>query len=319
MRLRILCLDGGSRGLLVCELLRRLEQERPGLLDSIDVLAGTSSGSAIAAVLATAGKISSGLQPATSMFEVWNPFEGSSPLDARFRGAIAGQNALLTHGPLYRQLARLLGETRVAEARRKIIIPTVLLDNHASLPRYRRWTVETYHNLGQEMAVHHIRLLDVVMRSCAVPILYPAFQGHVDGGVFANNPSLDALVTAQDFLDTPQEDILVLSIGQGISTHKMELASGDIGYGHWLLNPQLPGALIRLVLTANEQATTYYCSRLLRDRFVRVDPNLGAEIEPHADKPQEVFCTEQKQAAEAADLSVTLEHLDGINWFGEQD
>lgn len=59
MPYRILSIDGGGvRGLPVTVLLERLEKERPGFLDEVDLFAGTSTGGIMALGLA------SGLKPA---------------------------------------------------------------------------------------------------------------------------------------------------------------------------------------------------------------------------------------------------------------
>ena len=57
---RILSIDGGGiRGLFTCVVLQRLEEEVPGWLDRVDLIAGTSTGGIMALGLAY------GLSPTT--------------------------------------------------------------------------------------------------------------------------------------------------------------------------------------------------------------------------------------------------------------
>ncbi|MEO1103087.1 MAG: patatin-like phospholipase family protein, partial [Pseudomonadota bacterium] len=221
-KLRILALDGGYRPLVMCLMLQKLEAARPGLLDLVDVFAGTSSGSATAALIGVADTPQRGLAEAISIFRRWNPLEGTSPFSPRTLGAAGGFNAFLTHQFLYDELLAALGETRLKEVPRKLVIPTVELDNHVRLAKLRRWSIQVYHNLAAELAPAD-RLVDVVLRSSSIPLLQPAYQGHVDGGLFANNPSDNAVIAVHDFLDVAMDDMVVLSIGQSQTNHFMDL------------------------------------------------------------------------------------------------
>ena len=49
--LKILSLDGGTRPLITCHLLRRLLDQQPGLLEDVDVFAGTSAGAVTSAII----------------------------------------------------------------------------------------------------------------------------------------------------------------------------------------------------------------------------------------------------------------------------
>lgn len=43
--------------------------------------------------------------------------------------------------------------------------------------------------------VHHLKLVDLVMRSGSTPLFLPIYEGFVDGAFFANNPSMAAVAT----------------------------------------------------------------------------------------------------------------------------
>ncbi|UOM34318.1 patatin-like phospholipase family protein [Acuticoccus sp. I52.16.1] len=313
-KLRVLAMDGGYRPLVMCLLLARLEALRPGLLDTVDVFSGTSAGSAAAAMMSLRETPQEGLADALEVFRAWNPLEGTSPLSPRTLGAISGVNAFLTHELLYREMLGVLGDTRISETRRRVVIPTVELDNEAPNQRLRRWTIRVYHNLSEPF-VHKTRLVDVVLRSSSIPMLQPAYQGHADGGLYANNPALIALGAAHDFLGAELEEVQILSIGQGEANHFIDLPRGDVGYGTWLLDPNDPMAFLNLVLDLNRQATDYQLSRILEDRFVRLNPVLTRDTRPRPDITAAQFAFEQELVAQEIDVESTVLHLDRIGWF----
>ncbi|GGC48639.1 patatin-like phospholipase family protein [Chelatococcus reniformis] len=312
---KILSLDGGTRPLLACTLVKRLLAADPHLLDDVDIFAGTSAGAITAALIAAAPTVAEGIDRSIALWQTWRPFDGVGPLSARTLLALSGGCAFLTHEGLYEELRELFGEMRISDLRRRVVIPMMSLDNQVVLKKRRHWSIEIAHNLEEEEGMRSPSLADVVLRSSSIPVLHPAFQGHVDGGLFANNPSMCALATARDFLGARIEDILVLSVGQGLSNNYMALSKGDVGYGKWLLDPDNPMALIKLVMDANLQSTNYQISRILEDRFVRLDPLLSAALEPSPGLAQGEFDAYQVDMATAVDLSPTLEQLAEINWI----
>lgn len=317
MTVRILSLDGGSRGLLMCLMLARLEKARPGLLDSVDVFAGTSAGSAVVSVIGVADTPQEGVEHAIKVFRHWNPFEGVQPLSPRVLMGLAGMGAFLTHEPLRRELLAILGETRMNEAKRQIVIPSVELDNRQPSRERRQWSIQTYHNLV-EQAAGTARLIDVVLRSSSVPMLHPVYQGHVDGGLFANNPAMNAVIVAHDFMSATLSDVRVLSVGQGEANHYMSVSHGDIGYQQWLLDKDDPIAILNLVMEANRQATVYHLSRLLEGRFVQLNPILKADVQPNLGISIDEFAVQQEIIAQEADIDDVLEDLEEIGWFDSE-
>lgn len=318
-KLRILSLDGGYRPLVMCLMLARLEKARPGLLDTVDVFAGTSAGSAAISLIGIADTPQEGLDKAIGIFRRWNPFEGASPISPRTLMASAGLAAFFTHEWLYRELLAALGESRLNEARRRLVIPTVELDNAERSARFRRWSIQIYHNLSDQI-VHADRLVDVVFRSSSIPLMHPAYQGHVDGGLFANNPSITAVVAAHDFLGAAAHDVRVLSIGQGQTNHYMTLREGDVGYQKWLLDMADPVAILNLVMELNRQATVYHLSRMLESRFVHFNPVLTTDARPGPDISADEFALQQELLVQDANVELVLEQLDEIGWFdGDPD
>ena len=183
--------------------------------------------------------------------------------------------------------------------------------------QHRHWSIEIRHNLVIQGLPESPLLADLALRSSSIPVLHPVFQGHVDGGLYANNPSMCALTMAMDFLSADIASTMILSVGQGQANSFMALPGGDVGYGAWLLNMDHPLALIKLVMEANLQATNYQASRILEDRFVRLDPVLAMDLEPRPTVPPEAFNAQQQEKAEAADLMPALDQLRDIGWIVE--
>ncbi len=312
---KILALDGGSRALLGCFVLRRLLDAKPGLLDQVALFSGTSAGAVSCSIIATASTVREGVERAIEFWQRWHPYEGAGPLNPRTMMSISGMCAFLTHEGLYADLRALLGEIRVGEVQRGIAIPVVSLDNRVATKQHRHWSIEIVHNLAAEDEDSSPLLADLALRSSSIPILHPAFQGHVDGGLYANNPSLCALATADDFLNADLHETMILSVGQGQSNTYMALDHGDVGYAKWLLDKQNPIALIKLVMEANLQATNYQTGRILQDRFVRIDPVLSADVEPNPGVPAEEFNRQQELLAGTIDIEPTIAQLTEIGWI----
>lgn len=312
--IRILALDGGPRGLLMNSILLRLENERPGLLDSIDIFAGTSAGSISAALIAAASTPREGVKNAIEFWRRWRPFAQSKQKSSRSWMALAGLSAFMTHASIYRNLEEMLGDRRLSDLPRKLLIPSFCLDNEASLRERRQWSVRIYHNLLPELLDDDDRVLDICMRSSSIPMVHPVYQGHIDGGLFANNPALCAVVTALDFEDTSLPQVEVLSLGQGITSTYMPLTRGDVGYGKWMLDKDNPIAIIKVVMESNMQAINYQCSRLLEDRFIRFDPVLTSDVEPDPKRPFAEYNNRQEFMAAQLDLRQVLSRLEAANW-----
>ena len=82
-------------------------------------------------------------------------------------------------------------------------------------PSKRHWKPKFFHNLerggskdGGELVV------DVALRTSAAPTYFPSYQGYVDGGVVANNPTMAALAQALDTDIEAEVDRYIVMPGQ---------------------------------------------------------------------------------------------------------
>ncbi|MEM7495577.1 MAG: patatin-like phospholipase family protein [Myxococcota bacterium] len=132
---RVLSLDGGGiRGLLTIMILQRLERALPGWLGKVDLIAGVSSGGIIALLLANGVAV----DRIRRLVE-----ESSSTVFTRdWLQSLYGLGG--TIGPRYRNtplldlLRKELGNNKLADLKKHVLIPAFDLDNGSRRARRRR-------------------------------------------------------------------------------------------------------------------------------------------------------------------------------------
>lgn len=284
MTYRILSLDGGNggkAGVFLSTLERRAEVLGFSALRQVDLFAGTSTGAVNALLLAW-------FEDPILAFEAVLRFddevrEGQTPWS--IAGTVLGNNAAMSTARIKQFCDDVFGiGATLADVKRPVVITTVQLDDELS-PDERSWKPRTFTNLPGDIGRVEL-IVDVVLRTMAMPLQYPLYQGstesgpaYVDGAVASNNPALTALTTAlaqQKRLG----DISLLSIGspRNLAGKTRYLAptlsagSADWGYRQWMLDPFKPLVLMDLFLQAGAAATNAHCAQLLGARFQRVDP-----------------------------------------------
>lgn len=268
---RILAMDGGSRGVLMMRMLMRLNERLPGFLDQVDLFAGTSAGAISASILLTSPSWKTGLQRA---HDFWRDakFSRFTPLQNLL--SLTGKFPLMSNTGMIEELELHVGSVTLEKLAHKIVIPAFQLDNGAADPVFRNWTPRLFHNLPLEGGSASDTLLDVVMRSASAPIVSPTYQGYVDGGLYANNPSLCALALAKDYTGLPLEQIEIFSVGMGQNPIYLNKSTDNLGYMDWFLDGQHAMAMLNAVAESNLKAISYQCGRLLESGFFRLDPRL---------------------------------------------
>ncbi|XP_057975382.1 patatin-like protein 2 [Malania oleifera] len=267
----ILSIDGGGvRGIIPATILAFLEsqlQELDGedarLADYFDVVAGTSTGGLITAMLsAPAGDTD---RPLFSAKDIMPFYLNHCPkIFPQKRGILRGSIRKVIKsiaGPKYdgKYLRRLvrekLGETRLHETLTHVVIPSFDI-------KYLQPTIFSTYEAKKTPSLD-ARLADICIGTSAAPTYLPAFHfkncdtdgnartfNLIDGGVAANNPALVAMsqVTKQVFDENPYffpikpmdyGRFLVISIGTGCPKiqqkydAKMAAKWGTLG---WLLH-----------------------------------------------------------------------------------
>lgn len=204
----MLALDGGgAKALFTAHVLARLEADLGiCITDAFDLIAGTSAGGVIALGLGA------GMRPAEIV-------EHYATLTARVfpHGRRAKWHYLLkpgTHaysGEVLRQaLGEVLGPRLLGQSRKRLVIPSWDVQR-GEVHLFKTPHHERLHRDWQ------IPMVDVAMATTAAPTFFPAAavdgQRLVDGGVWANNPSVVAIGEAVSMLDVPLGSIRVLNVG----------------------------------------------------------------------------------------------------------
>lgn len=207
MAYHILSLSGGGvRGIFQAVCLREIAKLLTKPLSSyFDLIAGTSTGAIIALGVAL------NVDPAriVDLFRVHGPkiFSRRSLADIRKGPRYPPQ-------PLREALTEVFGNRRLNECKPSVAIAATTLNRFqirvfTTIPRKER-------ELDLDLSV-----VDVIMASCAAPTFFPPVRPtggeryYVDGGIWANSPSLMAAVWAYTYAQALFRDIRLVSIGNG--------------------------------------------------------------------------------------------------------
>jgi patatin-like phospholipase/acyl hydrolase len=270
MTFQILALSGGGfRGLYTAHILAELERAagKP-LARCFDLLAGTSVGGILA--LGLSAEI-----PAAQMRDKFgergkvifsdrrrpkNPFEiafdfGRSFFKPKYDGI-----------ELRRTIESMLGkDTLLGNAKHRVIVPAVNMTKGAiqifKTPHHNAFVVD-----------HALHMTDIAMATSAAPTYFPMASVKeslfVDGGIFANAPDFCALHEARYYLEIPQEEIRIISIGSTTSGYSLSHAKGaNYGAFRWFSG----GRLISTTISAQQQLTDFTLKHLLGDGYLRLD------------------------------------------------
>ncbi len=268
----VLTLDGGGiRGLLTAILLQRLEAARPGFLAQVDLYAGTSTGGILALGLAA------GFTPAEARAlyeEQGQVVFADAPFD-NWKDLGHALGAQYTNGPLIDVLTAQFGDMRLGDLPHKVLISAFDLDNGPNRPApLRTWKPKFFHNYPGPGSDADERVVDVALRTSAAPSYFPLYQGYIDGGVVAGNPSMAALAQALEPTTgrQAQSDVTLLSVGTGRNTHYLTAQNNDWGWLQWAPH------LIDIMLDGNSGVADYECRQLLGERYHRLNPLLPERI-----------------------------------------
>jgi patatin-like phospholipase/acyl hydrolase len=265
----ILSLDGGGiRGIISAILLDRLNThlETSDFLEGVDLIAGTSTGGIIALAIAR------GASPAelVELYRNLGPsvFRDSLWDNIKDLGSVLG--AQYDTEPLERELKAFLGETTtLAQLTKSVLVTTFDLDNLRPEAELRTWKPKLFHNIGQDNDGEALAY-KVGLYTSAAPTYFPTVDGYIDGGVYANNPSMCALAQSQDervYKNCPNlSDVVMLSLGTGTSLTYQEGMNLDWGMGQWVR------PLISILMDGVSGIADFQCRKLLQENYHRLAP-----------------------------------------------
>lgn len=206
--MKILTLDGGGiRGIIPCAVLAEIERrlDRP-IADLFDLVAGTSTGGIIACGLSIPHAEQPGRPKfrATDLSELYE--KNGAQIFKKQGGVFSGMNALFeeafTHEGLEGLLKEYFGDTELRETLTDLLVTSYDIE--------RRKPFYFLSRLAKtNPAEENFRLRDVARSTSAAPTYFEpnplpwtqeSILALVDGGVFANNPSMLAYAEAVELL-----------------------------------------------------------------------------------------------------------------------
>ncbi len=210
---RILSLDGGGiKGAFTASVLATLEEDTGcAVSDHFDLIVGTSTGGVLAIALGL------GL-PARAICEFYAEKGGtvfpSTSIMQRTEGWLRQWiKPKHSQDTLRLALTDVFGERKLGESKCRLVITTY------DAIGGRIFLLKTAHHPRFKYDIH-APVVDVALSTAAAPTFFSAAKfpkhdnaSYVDGGVWANNPTLVGVTEAVAFLGAKLEEIDVLSIG----------------------------------------------------------------------------------------------------------
>jgi patatin-like phospholipase/acyl hydrolase len=298
---RILSIDGGGiRGIVTTVMMQRL-QAAPGLegfLDSVDLIAGTSTGGLLSLGIARG----LGLDDIRELYVNDGPkiFDDSWIDNLLDLGKLRGADYKIA--PMRRVFKRVLGEeTTLGQLRKRVLITAFDMDNEDADELKRTWKPKLFHNFPGDGNDRHELAHKVGMYTAAAPTYFPSVDGYIDGGVYANNPAMCALAQTQDkrYRPTPAlDEVVLLSLGTGMSLFYVRGKTLDWGYAQWIK------PLISLMLDGISGIANYQCHQMLRKRYHRLAPVFPPDVSIPMDDVKKI--PYMIDFAEGLDLRPTL-------------
>lgn len=261
---RILALDGGGiKGTFTVGVLVELERlTGRRIADHFDLIVGTSTGGILALGLGLGLDVKTLLElyvkRGPDIFPASGFLGGYRGLFRQFWGARYRQEVLR------RVLHEYLGERRLGESAVPLVIPT-----YEAL-QGRLYLMKTAHH-RRFSADHRALAVDVAVATAAAPTYFRQAQfplrpgeSYLDGGLWANTPTMVGLVEAVRFFEQPLENIDILSIGTTDVTRSFSdfRSAGVLG---WNVR------LIDVLMSAQAEAALAQAGLLLGRRVLRID------------------------------------------------
>jgi uncharacterized protein len=211
---RILSIDGGGIcGILPAAVLSELERRYlsgQSIARHFDMIAGTSTGGIIALGLAH------GLTAAQILDFYLDRGAGIFPPASRigrfYRLLRQGHRTAYERATLQDELLRIFGDTTLGEARTRLVIPA--FEGRHGEP----WLYKTPHHPDYKKDRVE-RMVNVALSTAAAPTYFEALPNNgyvmVDGGLWANNPVMNALIDVLACYDLDRHAVHILSLGCG--------------------------------------------------------------------------------------------------------
>jgi hypothetical protein len=229
---RILSIDGGGiRGVFPAAYLAEIEKRFLGgasIGNHFDMVAGTSTGGIIALAIARGMSAQEALRIYVDRGRrIFPPKSGARKWAANMRWMFKPKH---DQSVLKDELLQVFGDAVLDAARTRLVIPS-FEGRHGEPFIYKTPHHPDYQN------DRHQRFAHVALHTTAAPSYYEGVDHDglimIDGGVWANNPVMNALVDALACYDVPRENIRILSLGTGEGTFTVEEKARKGGAKEW--------------------------------------------------------------------------------------
>ncbi|MEP4432827.1 MAG: patatin-like phospholipase family protein [Hyphomicrobiales bacterium] len=295
----ILCLDGGGiRGVIptlvlqeLCHALNRYGWHRP-IHQTFDLIAGTSTGGIVAGGLAAPHHLNNSDRAAATPEKLTRLYihDGPGLFSRSIWQRLKSADGLLSPRYPSMNMARILktnlgAQTKISQAQTHLVLTAYDLEARAA----RFLTNCGYDSKRSD----DFFIWQAALATASAPTFFPPAtiqnlngdraETLVDGGVFANDPVLAALVEGFK-MGWHLEDMVVLSVGTGSQTHPIP-ASQAVGWGplSWI-SPTNGSPLISIFMQGQASTASYQAQHLLSeinrhdepktDRYLRIDAPL---------------------------------------------
>jgi patatin-like phospholipase/acyl hydrolase len=265
---RILSIDGGGiRGIYPAHVLRCIEERlQIDLFDTFDMIAGTSTGSIIAAGVATG-------VPADGIVTMYKEHGARIFRKKRF---FLPREMLKNFQPMFDSvydaqylenvLIKVFQDKRLGDIKKPLLLPSTDIGNgcvHVLKSGYSKDFTRD----------NNVLVKDAVLASCSAPTYFDPHRLNeyllADGGLWANNPALAAVIDVQKRLGVVQDNIQILSIGTG---HSKTMYGTNSSRKWGLINGWKHKEFISFILSLQSQSALNYLNLMLRpEQIKRID------------------------------------------------
>jgi len=298
-KITILSLDGGGiRGIISCIILRYLEEllqqkDHPDakLGDYFDMIAGSSTGGILAAVLLFPDDNRKAKYSIKKAFELYTE-KGEDIFNVSLWESLVNPFGLfsekISQDNLERQLRDFFGDLELKDFIKPSLITSYDIENRKA---------KLFNTVNAQQSQQNFLVKDICRATSAAPTYfapvqikskYGQFFSLIDGGMFANNPALCAYAEARKtpfatFFNNPFKpnypsvnDMMIVSIGTGTEMKTYPIKKyKNIGKLAWV------GPIIDILLSANAETVDYQLSQMFmtlgkrnQQNYYRINPSL---------------------------------------------
>lgn len=308
---KVLSIDGGGiRGIIPAMVLSEIEV-RTGkrIAELFDLIAGSSTGGILALGLT---KPNAQGKPEYTARDIVNLYKDKGKVifpSNVFRRIKSFVNEKYSAVTIEKVLDSYFGETKLSKALAEVIV--------TSYDLYQRNTFFFKRSKARQDPNRDFKMKDVARATTAAPTYFEPLELKagdrtfvlVDGGLFANNPSMSAYVEAKN-LNKDATDFLVVSIGTGQLANRLEYKqTKDWGMIEWaqpILNVVFDGVSdcvdyqMNELLSKEDGSTSYYrfqidLHALRKDRGDRIDDASDENLEYLEHLAQKIITTEDQE------------------------